>query len=68
MMNSVQSPCVRNCSLNEQRVCRGCFRTLEEIVDWSEADEDARRRILERVTARRGLQDALDNGQHPLPA
>lgn len=58
-MNSVTSPCVRNCSLNEQRICRGCFRHLEEIMCWPDADEAIRRDILERAAARRGLNDAV---------
>ena len=58
-MNSVTSPCVRNCSLNEQRICRGCFRHLDEIMCWPDADEAIRRDILERAAARRGLSDAV---------
>ena len=35
------SPCLNICTLDEQGVCRGCFRTLEEIADWI-ADEAGR--------------------------
>lgn len=65
-METVTSPCVRNCSLNEQRVCRGCFRSLDEIMSWPEADEARRREILEAAAARRGLQDS--EIEFPLPA
>ena len=30
----VESPCVRNCCLNEEDVCMGCGRALEEIRSW----------------------------------
>lgn len=65
-MENVTSPCVRNCSLNEQRICRGCFRHLDEIVGWPDADEAARRDILDRAATRRGLDDAIS--RDPLPA
>jgi len=32
--NKVTSPCVRNCCLNEQDICLGCFRHLDEITGW----------------------------------
>ena len=67
-MNDAESPCVRNCSLDEQRICRGCFRHLDEIMSWPDASETARRDILERVAARRGLNDALILAQDNIPA
>jgi hypothetical protein len=46
------SPCVRNCCLDEQQVCLGCGRTLQEILDWHAADAEQRLGILERADAR----------------
>lgn len=68
MSNAVQSPCIKNCSLDEQKICRGCFRRLDEIIDWHNADETTRRAILERVAARRDLQQAITDRTTPLPA
>ncbi|HEX7046341.1 MAG TPA: DUF1289 domain-containing protein [Gammaproteobacteria bacterium] len=67
-METVNSPCVRNCSLDEQRICRGCFRNLDEIMSWPDADERDRRDILDRAAVRRGLDDAVNLGQGSLPA
>lgn len=47
------SPCVANCCLDLQDVCMGCFRTLQEILDWHSADEQQRREILQRCDKRR---------------
>ncbi|MEI8647961.1 DUF1289 domain-containing protein [Paraglaciecola sp. Hal342] len=33
----VDSPCVRNCCLDQQDMCVGCFRMLDEIVGWGTA-------------------------------
>lgn len=29
------SPCIDVCALDDQNVCTGCKRTLQEIIDWS---------------------------------
>jgi uncharacterized protein len=49
----LQSPCVRNCCLDEEDVCLGCGRTLDEIRTWSSLDEAKRREILALAEARR---------------
>jgi uncharacterized protein len=49
----VASPCIRNCCLNEEDVCLGCFRLLPEIVGWAGADNPERQVILNNTEARR---------------
>ena len=46
----MNSPCVRDCCLDEHDVCMGCGRTLAEILRWHAASEEEREAIL--VTAR----------------
>lgn len=46
-------PCVRNCCLDNDDICLGCFRTLQEILGWNEADEPTRRAILALAEQRR---------------
>lgn len=47
------SPCVRNCCLNDDDVCLGCFRTLQEICQWSQADHETRLQVLRNAEQRR---------------
>lgn len=47
------SPCIRICCLDLQEVCVGCYRTLREIREWHEADEDRKREILANCEKRR---------------
>lgn len=47
------SPCVRQCCLDDDNTCLGCFRTLSEITGWSQADAEERERILERCAQRK---------------
>jgi uncharacterized protein len=42
----VPSPCVRNCCLDKADICLGCFRTMSEIVGWSQANNQEREAIL----------------------
>lgn len=30
------SPCVRNCCLDENDICLGCYRSLSETLNWRE--------------------------------
>ncbi|MFY2763475.1 DUF1289 domain-containing protein [Arenimonas sp. MALMAid1274] len=47
------SPCVRNCCLDEQDVCLGCGRLLTEITGWQAAGAEQREAILARAAERR---------------
>jgi len=49
----VASPCVRQCTLNDENVCLGCFRSLDEIKEWSGLDAPARRAVLAEAGRRR---------------
>ncbi|MEQ1559554.1 MAG: DUF1289 domain-containing protein [Methyloglobulus sp.] len=51
--NVIQSPCIRNCCLNEDDVCLGCFRTLSEVVGWAGSDDELRQQILVNTKERR---------------
>ncbi len=47
------SPCLRNCCLDENDICLGCFRSLSEIVAWNEMDAAKRRATLDHAEKRR---------------
>jgi uncharacterized protein len=57
----VQSPCVRNCCLDDDSICLGCFRSMEEIMEWSRVAvaDDRRRVILENARRRREAHEVL---------
>ena len=50
---TVDSPCIRECCLDEHKICLGCHRSLREICDWSDASDAERLHILARCTERR---------------
>ena len=51
-INNFESPCIRNCCLNENNICLGCFRSMAEIMAWSHASDEERKVILESVKSR----------------
>ncbi len=53
LSGTVQSPCVRNCCLDDDDICVGCHRAIAEITGWSAADNHQRNEILARCHQRR---------------
>ncbi len=49
----IESPCVRNCCLDDKDVCLGCFRTLEEIKSWGAAPPQLRQAIIRNADLRK---------------
>ena len=56
----VESPCVASCRLNADKVCVGCFRHINEIVDWNRRTDAENAAILQMV-AKRKHQAELNN-------
>jgi predicted Fe-S protein YdhL (DUF1289 family) len=51
--DEVASPCIKLCKIDsESKVCGGCYRTIEEIIIWSKASSDQKRKIWANIAAR----------------
>jgi predicted Fe-S protein YdhL (DUF1289 family) len=57
--SSAQSPCIRNCCLDDDLTCLGCFRSFEEIKEWGVVDKHRRRVILQNAKQRREAYQTL---------
>lgn len=53
MSFEIESPCVSQCGLNENNICTGCGRTLDEIRAWKLADDGEKIAILNALARRR---------------
>lgn len=51
--DQVQSPCVENCCLNNEKICLGCFRSIEEIAQWQQMKDTMRLDVLLKAENRR---------------
>jgi len=56
---AVGSPCISLCRLDEQKVCVGCFRHVEDIREWRSADDERRRVICANAAQRRQAASVL---------
>jgi len=46
---TVESPCVGVCKLDENFVCEGCSRTIDEVLKWREYTDIEKRVVLNRI-------------------
>ncbi|WP_438970972.1 DUF1289 domain-containing protein [Methylophaga sp.] len=56
--NEVPSPCIRKCGLDEREICRGCFRSIDEIISWEAMNNQARLLTVEKCQKRRARRAA----------
>lgn len=51
--NPVPSPCISVCLLNEDDVCTGCYRNVEEIAGWHNMTNHERGEVIVVAQERR---------------
>ncbi|MBU3616320.1 DUF1289 domain-containing protein [Polynucleobacter sp. JS-Polo-80-F4] len=52
-MTTAPSPCINWCDIDpENGYCRGCYRTLNEIADWSELTNSEKLEVLAELPSR----------------
>ncbi|MBI2748288.1 MAG: DUF1289 domain-containing protein [Burkholderiales bacterium] len=60
----IASPCNKVCVMNaETGLCRGCYRTLDEIARWGEMSDGEREEVIKKLAARAtqpGIAEARD--------
>jgi predicted Fe-S protein YdhL (DUF1289 family) len=53
LQTPVPSPCISLCEMNKQTgLCRGCLRTIDEIVAWGSASDDVKRTVWAEIRRR----------------
>ncbi len=56
LQTPVPSPCISLCEMvPETGLCRGCMRTIDEIIGWSRADDDSKRAMWAEIRRREAL-------------
>jgi len=49
----IESPCNKVCVMNEATgLCRGCYRTLDEIARWGTMSDAQRQEVVEKLAER----------------
>ena len=53
LQSPVPSPCINVCQMDPATgLCRGCLRTIDEIVAWGRASEDEKRAVWAEIRRR----------------
>ena len=52
-MDEIKSPCINVCKLEGNNICKGCYRSLDEIAGWGYASETIRRQIINSASLRK---------------
>jgi len=55
----IPNPCVNLCSLNNNNVCIGCYRTIDEVGAWGRYDDEQRLQVLKNCEHR--FQEMLES-------
>lgn len=54
----IASPCRKLCQLHPiEKVCFGCFRTIDEIASWAKFSDTRRAKIMADLPARRAVHE-----------
>jgi predicted Fe-S protein YdhL (DUF1289 family) len=54
---TVASPCISVCAIDDSEICIGCYRTLDEIQEWSSASRERKQQILKKSNIRREIEN-----------
>ena len=53
MSKDVKSPCIKVCKYDEDSICIGCHRSMDEITGWIFMDRGAKLKVLENAQQRK---------------
>lgn len=53
----IHSPCVRQCCLDDNDICIGCYRTLQEICRWQALSDAEKQQVLVQCQQRQAERD-----------
>jgi len=55
--DTIKSPCIQVCTLDEEKICLGCHRSAEEIRGWFTMTDEQKLQVLANAEERRRTKD-----------
>lgn len=56
---SIPSPCISLCQMDDvSKLCKGCWRTIDEIIAWSSHDDEAKKQVWALIALRKNEAEA----------
>lgn len=50
--DQVVSPCISECELDDEAICKGCYRTIDDIAAWRTMSKEQRLAVIEAASQR----------------
>lgn len=63
-MLNISRPCIRKCCLNDEDICMGCFRTLDDMRVWHKSSDKEKLQML-KVAGTRKMEMKKSKSQKP---
>jgi hypothetical protein len=57
-MADINKPCIKQCCLNEEEICLGCFRTFNDMRLWNKASIEEKKEMM-RIAEGRKIEHAI---------
>jgi len=51
--SGIKNPCIHVCTLDDEKVCMGCYRSAEEVRNWFRYTDEQKLQSLENAESRR---------------
>jgi predicted Fe-S protein YdhL (DUF1289 family) len=55
MNPTIVKPCIRQCCLDKEDICMGCFRSLNDMKIWHKASREEKSQMLQAASKRKVL-------------
>ena len=50
--DTINTPCIGVCTVGDQGLCLGCFRSMDEITHWLSFSQDEKNEIMQQLPVR----------------
>ncbi len=60
-MSEVKNPCIQVCRYDDNGICIGCFRTMQEAADWMFLSSEQKREVIRRTEERKNTIQSESN-------
>ncbi len=60
-MNEVKNPCIQVCRYNDDGICIGCYRTMQEAANWIFLSIEQKREVIRKTAERKNSMKTESN-------
>lgn len=53
----IKSPCIHVCTLDDEKICLGCYRSVEEVRNWFRYSDDEKLQAIKNAEERRKAKE-----------